>query len=60
MESIINNLKFSYHLFVFLFLIFVAFIYHLPIFVKTILTCFALINLYDCYWFYELMNSSPH
>jgi hypothetical protein len=57
---ILNYIKFSYHLFVFIFLIFVAFVYHLPQFVRTILVVFGLVNLYDCWWFYNNMGDSPH
>ena len=56
---LINYIKFSYHLFVFIFLCFVAFVYNLPSFVRTILVVFGLINLYDCWWIYNNMGDMP-
>jgi len=58
-SSIISYIKFSYHLFVFIFLFFVSLVYHLPQFVKTILVVFSLVNLYDCWWFYNNMEPPP-
>lgn len=57
--SIISTIKFSYHLFVFFFLFYVAFFFHLPIYVRNILIIIAFIHLYDCWWFYKYTGNAP-
>jgi hypothetical protein len=56
---LINYIKFAYHFLVFISLIFIALVYHLPHSAKTLLVVFGLVNLYDCWWFYNNMGDGP-
>lgn len=55
-----NNqiIKFSYHLFASLFLLYLSF-KNLNIIFKIILIILSLIHLYDCWWFYNNDGSAP-
>ena len=57
--TIISTIKFSYHLFVFLFLLYIAFFFQFPIYIRNIIIVIALIHLYDCVWFYKYTGNAP-
>lgn len=57
--NIITTIKFSYHLFVFIFLLYVAFFFYFPSYVKNLLIIIALIHGYDCWWFYKYTGNAP-
>ena len=57
--TIISIIKFSYHLFVFSFLLYIAFFYLFPTFIRNIIIVIALIHLYDCWWFYKYTGNAP-
>ena len=57
--NIVSTIKFSYHLFVFLFLLYLAFFFHLPTYIRNILFIIAFIHLYDCWWFYNYTGNAP-
>jgi hypothetical protein len=57
--SIISIIKFSYHLFVCLFLLFLIFVYNIPFIVKLFLCIISLIHLYDCWFFYYYTGYAP-
>ena len=57
--NIVSTIKFSYHLFVFFFLLYVAFFFHLPAFARNILIIITLFHLYDCWWFYKYTGNAP-
>jgi len=57
-----NNqiIKFSYHLFVAIILLYLAFnVVNIHLILKLLLVIFALIHLYDCWWFYNHHKNAP-
>ena len=54
--NIISTIKFSYHLFCFFFLLYLALSFNLP---RNILIIIAFIHAYDCWWFYNNIGNAP-